>query len=345
MEIENQQHLNAQALEAQRAKELRETEAARATRERDVEYARSQINVVENRKMEQAKLLEIFVKYINSDDPSQRTFGYEMFVSFGRGDLAAKIISLKGDPAGRMTLIAIQSNSSQSEATKQAVSQGLNKITDVQLKRIFAVVAFLETGRPEGWGGAALLRYIPSTALKTVLETYMAHAEAKYKNEVTPFLPRARANDFSLTYDEAFRTLEQEKLDTDPVMVSIVERQFKQTYLYPALEHADEVGVKTVLGLAAIFDVTVSSGPGIVKRLSDDVSQKLNGSPKTGVDEKDWIRLFLETRKAKFRSRGNEVIVKVVGQRIDFFLAQAEKNNWDLVPPFEIRGRNFTEGL
>src|SRR5712671_2165308 len=47
----------------------------------------------------QAKTLEALLKYIASDKPGVRAFGYAMFAALGKGDLAATIIGTRQDQA------------------------------------------------------------------------------------------------------------------------------------------------------------------------------------------------------------------------------------------------------
>jgi hypothetical protein len=341
LELENKQHLNAQALEAQRTKEMRASEARRTQQEKDIDYARSQINVVESRKIEQARLLELFVKYVNSEDPSQRAFGYEMFVYFGHGDLAAKIISEKADPAGRSTLIDLRANASASQPTQDLVSKALLKISDVQLKRILTVVNIFSTGRADAKVGNSMLPYLgPHPEL---LATYMASPEAKYRERLRPYLNRIQDNDEALYDDTAYHALLKD-LENDSVMTDLLDKLFRRAYVNPAIEYADQNGVNTVLGLAAFVDTAVQHGLGGMKRYADEASASLNGSPRNGVDEKVWVAKFIDVRLGRIDkafSRLPEAVKVAVRKRVSFFRDQAERNNWDLLPPFEVNGQTF----
>ena len=339
--LENRQHLNAQELEAQRTKEMRAIEARRSQQEKEIEYARSQINVVEDRKIEQARLLELFVKYVHSDDPSQRAFGYEMFVYFGHGELAARIISEKADPAGRSTLIDLQTKTSASQPTQQIVSKGLMKISDVQLRRILTVVSIFTTGRPDGKFGYTMLTYLGLHA--ALLPTYMATPEAKYRERLRPYLDRIERKDSTLRDDDVYQALLKD-LENDPVMTDLLDKNFRESYVNPSIEYADQIGVKTVLGLATLVDTSVQHGPANMKRYADEASGSVNGSPRNGVDEKVWVGKFIEVRMNRidraFRV-SSEAVRANVRKRVSFFRDQAERNNWDLLPPFEVNGQTF----
>ncbi len=341
LELENKQHLNAQALEAQRAKELRAIENRRTQQQKEIDYARSQINVVEDRKLEQARVLEMFVKYVNADDPSQRAFGYEMFVYFGHGDLAARIISEKADPAGRSTLIDLRTNTSASQPTQQIVSKALMKISDVQLKRILSVVSIFVTGRADGKVGNSMIRYLGLHG--AILRTYMATPEAKYRERLKPYLDRIISRDLTLYEDQGYEALLKD-LENDSVMTDLLDKDFRERYVNTAIEYADEIGVNTVLGLATLVDTSVQHGLLGMKRYADETSKSLNGSPRNGVDEKLWIGKFVDIRFDRidraFRLNA-EAVRAGVRKRVSFFRDQVDRKNWDLLPPFEVNGQTF----
>ncbi|MBC8031853.1 MAG: chitosanase [Pyrinomonadaceae bacterium] len=335
LEIENQQHLNAQALGTQAAKEMRDTDAARAARQKDVDYARSQMNVVEDRKLELAKVLEVFLKYVKSDDPLSRTFGYDMFVFFGHGEWAARLIALKGDPAGRDTLKNIQNNAEESASVRLMAFSGLTKISDTQLKRVLSVINIHETGRADinlasTWLTDNLI-FGPKEILGE-LEAYLGNPQARYQQQLQPWMERVRTNAAGLRGDGAFKAL-LEKMATDPVMNAITEDAYRTKYLNPALQVADELGVKTVLGLGAIVDTRIHQGTS-AKSFAEHVATQLGGTPRSGVDEKQWIKAFLETRLER---AGNRMTARLIVKRAKFFLDQAARNNWDLLPPFEVK--------
>jgi len=48
----------------------------------------------------QAQLLQKLFVFVSSDDPQKREFGYAMFGAMGQGELAARLIEIKGDKAG-----------------------------------------------------------------------------------------------------------------------------------------------------------------------------------------------------------------------------------------------------
>jgi hypothetical protein len=340
LEIQHKQHMNAQALEAQTAQAMKEADALRARRQKDLDYARSQMNVVEDRKLELAKVLEVFVKYVNSDDPTNRTFGYDMFVFFGHGEWAARLIAQKGDPAGRNTLKNIQSNTAESASVRQMALGGLAKIGDTQLKRILSVrrlINLSETGHEDVSVTASTLSdgLRQPRDLIPPFEAYLANSAAPDKNTVQSFMDRVRTDGGALKDDASFKTLIK-RLETDPVMTTILEEQFTRRYLNPALQIADQLGVKTVLGLAVIFDVSVFNGASNAQKFTDQATAQLGGTPRSGVDEKQWVKTVLEVRLGRAEGK-NPMIKKFIQKRNQIFFTQAARNNWDLLPPFEVK--------
>jgi hypothetical protein len=75
----------------------------------------------------QVQLLQQLFDFVASSDPQKREFGYEMYAVMGKGELAAKLIALKGDPAGVAVLqkLAKDPNPVVSAAAKEGLASML----------------------------------------------------------------------------------------------------------------------------------------------------------------------------------------------------------------------------
>ena len=120
-------------------------------------------------------------------------------------------------------------------------------------------------------------------------------------------------------------------------MIRVQDRAFDELYWLPTAEKATAIGVKTPLGIAAIFDTVFHSGPGAHTRLKAQVVEALDGTPITGVDEKAWIVRYLEQRRAMLVKR-----FPMLASRPEEFLRLAAEGNWTLDPPLTIHGHAIT---
>lgn len=101
--------------------------------------------------------------------------------------------------------------------------------------------------------------------------------------------------------------------------------------------HADRLGIKSRLGFTALFDTTIHQGTRAIDRYSDEVTGKLFGVPRTGVDEKDWIKRFVEVRHVYLQSHTNAV-VRGTTYRTQALLDLIMAGNWELEAPLRVRG-------
>lgn len=120
---------------------------------------------------------------------------------------------------------------------------------------------------------------------------------------------------------------------SDVLMQQAQDEVFEKHYWNPALEHCENIGLKTALGHLVIYDTCIHSGSGRVSSLRKRFPEK---SPANGGDEKEWVIAFLNTRRAWLASNSNKLVQKTV-YRIDAMLEIAKANNWDLDTPLIVR--------
>jgi len=120
----------------------------------------------------------------------------------------------------------------------------------------------------------------------------------------------------------------------DPVMWEAQDEVFDANYFLPAVNHAKDIGLTTALGLLVIYDTCIHSGPGRVGTHRAAFPQK---SPKNGGDEKEWIKAYLNARRAWLLANSNPLVQKCV-YRQDAIFELIKADNWGLKLPFVCRG-------
>lgn len=122
-------------------------------------------------------------------------------------------------------------------------------------------------------------------------------------------------------------------LGRDPVMVEAQRSVFDSEYWDPAMKMAAEMGLKTALARAIVYDTCIHSGPGGVARIRARFPEL---PPARGGDEHRWAAAYVAARRAWLAGMGG--IVSKTVYRMDAFSALIAAGNWALTPPFTVRG-------
>jgi chitosanase len=120
----------------------------------------------------------------------------------------------------------------------------------------------------------------------------------------------------------------------DPVMHAAQDEVFDEQYFTPALNHAASVGAVHPLTVLVIYDTCIHSGPGGVTMIRNKFAAK---SPANGGDEKEWVKAYINARRAWLLANANPLVQKTV-YRMDALMELVNANNWELVLPFKLRG-------
>lgn len=134
----------------------------------------------------------------------------------------------------------------------------------------------------------------------------------------------------------------------DPLFRSVQDEVVDEFYFYPAMKHADDLGLKFPLSRAVLYDTIIQHGggndPDGLPALIERTSIKTNGSPKNGVDEKIWLKAFLQTRiedlSFSFDEQTRLLWAKSVG-RAEVLLDIASKGNYEMKGPIVINTINY----
>jgi len=219
-----------------------------------------------------------------------------------------------------------------------------SQLSAEQSYRVRAIVNIFESGQADPdytkvetlSGDAAGVTYLATGAslggtLGQVLEAYVAAPDSRYKADIASYVNRANAKDIRLNVDEDFKQLLR-KAGSDPVMQRVQEAIFQRKYLAPALRTSHDLGIRTALGIAVVYD---SLAHGSFATIRDRTNQEIGGSPTSGIDERRWIKAFLLAR-LDWLSTSNNALLRKTTYRPTALLKLVEEGNWDLRPPIHI---------
>jgi chitosanase len=125
---------------------------------------------------------------------------------------------------------------------------------------------------------------------------------------------------------------------SDLKMQQAQDEVFDKVYWAPAVNHANNIGLKTALGHLIVYDSTIHSGANGVTIIRNLFSQK---SPANGGDEKEWCLAYINARRNWLLSNPNDLVKRTV-YRMDALKAIADSNNWDLNTPIVVRNVKIT---
>ena len=120
---------------------------------------------------------------------------------------------------------------------------------------------------------------------------------------------------------------------SDPLMKKAQDEVFDKNYWLPAVNHCENIGLKTALGHLVVYDTCIHSGPGRVSSLRAKFPE---ASPSRGGDEKVWVLAFLNARREWLAANKNKLVQRTV-YRIDAMHEIAKSDNWDLATPLSVR--------
>lgn len=142
-----------------------------------------------------------------------------------------------------------------------------------------------------------------SGGLHRLLSEYVA-ASGKFAAQIKQYLPRlydGKDADLKsemdedgtysggLTNDQGFKDLLQQAAKEDSILRRAQDRYFHQKYLVPAINYAEEIYVKSALGLAIIYDTSIHSGEHAIDR---HFSKAEDGYDEENFDPNNYLNLI-----------------------------------------------------
>jgi chitosanase len=215
-------------------------------------------------------------------------------------------------------------------------------ISEIELGVVDAIVSVFETGgaadyafvsgNPSDAGGLSFGKHqaaLTNGTLHDLIVEYCRHPDAAHCTALSPYLPQMKAGDRALDADDRLYSL-LKRAASDRAMQESQDRFFADRYMRPALLKWREVGFKTPLSAAVIYDSYIHSGG--LNLMARTV--KSYGNPTT-LNEREWIAGYVVTRKAWLEEHPNELLHRTA-VRMRTFERLIESGNWDLKPPLSI---------
>jgi chitosanase len=194
-----------------------------------------------------------------------------------------------------------------------------------------------------------------TTRTGDALEVVELYTQQKPDNGLAGFLPELRrladANSGDTSNLEGYIEAWKEAAG-DPVFRSVQDQIVDKDYYQPSVKHSEDAGLQTALAQAVLYDSIIQHGngddpdglPALLQRAQDEAE----GTPRTGVDEKAWLTVFLKVRREDlanpFNPETQEEWAKSV-DRVDAFSAIAASENYNLDGPIEVHTENHNDTI
>ncbi|SFM85095.1 peptidoglycan-binding protein [Thermodesulforhabdus norvegica] len=223
-------------------------------------------------------------------------------------------------------------------------------VSEIQKKTAQAIVNIFETGSPHGDYSRVTfhpndpghLTYgrsqttLASGNLYLLIKDYCSRDDAAFSEELTPYLERLEARDYSLDRDLRFKNL-LKMAGHDPVMQEVQDAFFDRTYWNPALRCSKRLGMQFALSVCLVYDSFIHGSWKLIK----EKTEKLWGSC-SSIGEKEWVKHYVDTRRNWLAGHSIPLLRKTV-YRMDTFLQLIAEEKWNLELPLWIRGIRLDE--
>lgn len=225
-------------------------------------------------------------------------------------------------------------------------------------RTIWAITSVFESGRPDGNPkafqnvDAGIISYgkhqatLAAGSLAAVLEKFIQRSNSLASQALRDeFLVRVQQKDAQLRNNSRLKELLLQAGD-EPEMNVAQEEVFASRYYQPAVLFAQQIGVKTALGLACLYDTKIQGG---MLTVTERVANRLGSDQVT--DEAVWIRTFLNEREAyllqlsdKAQAQGDQLqadALRISTFRVRELRQLSDAGNLHLTGQFLIRGQGI----
>ena len=211
-------------------------------------------------------------------------------------------------------------------------------VTSKQKRIIQRVLNVFETGTPNGNYGSIVIYHDGPNDIRQI--TYgrsqtteygnlrelvfdYVNANGTFSEAIRPFAEQVGS--VPLTDNETFKDLLRKAGRNDPVMKETQDKFFDKRYYNPAIKWATDNGFTLPLSALVIYDSFIHSGSvlWVIRQMFPE------NPPSLGGDEKAWIKAYVKFRRIWLANHPRPIVHKTV-YRMDCFLEQIAKNNWDL---------------
>lgn len=165
-------------------------------------------------------------------------------------------------------------------------------------------------------------------------------------NPLAVYLPRLR----ELAAQESDSVTGLENLENawriaaqDSIFRAVQDQIVDEEYYWPAVDHAEELGLVFPLSLLNIYDTCIQHGDGDdpdgLPAIIDRTTAQVGGAPADGIDEHQWLQAFMTIRRSvllnPYNPETREEWAESVG-RVDALVTIFESGNVNLIPPIII---------
>lgn len=223
-------------------------------------------------------------------------------------------------------------------------------LSNLQKQTAQAIINIFETGQVVGdysnvtsvEGDPGGLTYgrsqttLMSGNLGKLIENYCNAENAKFVNELRPYLGQLNKPDKRLNYNQTLHNLLRQA-GYDPVMQATQDTFFDRVYWNPSVEYANSIGIKTPLGVTVVYDSVVH---GSWQLMRDRTIQ--NFDTVANIGEQSWIKHYIDTRRDWLANHRITLLHKTV-YRMDAFKNLISTGNWELSLPLNVRNLPINE--
>lgn len=191
-----------------------------------------------------------------------------------------------------------------------------------------------------------------TTATGDAVQVVELYTKAKSHNPLANFLPELRRlakeesddTDGLSGFEKAWKTAAE-----DSVCRAAQDEVVDKLYYTPSAKRADDAGLNTALSRAVLYDTIIQHGEGDdpdgLPALMNSTEKKMGGTPKTGIDEKEWLASFLKVRREDLENPHNKDTQdgwRESVDRCDAFSSILESGNFDLHGPIHVHTPNHS---
>jgi len=233
----------------------------------------------------------------------------------------------------------------QKARAERLISLFENGITQVQ----YGYIEALGDGRGYTFGRAGF-----TTATGDALLLVEEYTKQRPENPLGRYLPRLRklANrgSGSVSGLEGFVAAYQSAV-RDSLFIALQDQLQDDLYYYPAMRIARELGLRSALAKAVIYDTIIQHGggsdPDSLEAIIARTERIFSGSPAQGVvGEAKFIYTFLRIRRAVLSMPDNAESAGVWAEstgRVDALMQMMHRGYWNLDRPIRIQTRDYDE--
>lgn len=170
---------------------------------------------------------------------------------------------------------------------------------------------------------------------------YVTRDDCQLKSEFAPYKDKLytsghKSRKYALTKDEDFKDLLLRAAKDDPAMEKAQDNHFHMEYFRPALKLASDYEITIPVGLLALYDLCIHSGPAGAASFVDSFDNNYEEPDDLGDLDSDqaWIKALVEHRHKWLRTHSRKIL-HGTAYRTASYLNLMERGLWELEMPFE----------